>query len=1107
MVRWILGTAGTGKTSRVLEEAGAAARAGQKVLLLVPEQYSLEMEKAVRRVLDTSSAFLVEVYSFTRLCDRIFRELGGAARQAPEEAAHYLVMHLALEQLKGVLHRYQKSSRSGAAIAALTRQMEEFRTVGIAPQMLREAQKRIPQDSFAEKMDELFSIYETYDNLLASSFGEQKDQLAYALERLKGNAIFREYAVFVDSFKGFMAGEFDLLEELMKTASSVTFSLCTDNLFDQSEGYGLFVPSCRTAARLMELARKNGIPVQTPVILKEPLRFHASALAKLEQNLFREEQSAQEESGGIRLTPCRDPYEEIEWVAAEISHLVREERCRYRDIVVIGRDLEPYLQPVHASFADYEIPYFMDERFDVAAQPLTVAVLSAMEAAKSRFHSEDLFCLLKTGLLDFSLEQVAALEEYAYVWDISGARWEEPFVWNPSGFGKMREADEVRLREIEALRQRLMKPLLTLRKKIRVCSGRELVEALYEYWKEARILEQLKKQDAQEDAAGRDSVRALFDGMMDLWDQYAMVLGEQAYDLDKHCELMRLTLLTADLGQIPQGLDTVMIGTADRIRPNAPQYVFIIGANEDVFPAPVSRDGILSEREREQLFAAGLEVSEPFELRVLEERYFAYTAMTCASDGIFLSWSEESLDGSPLAPSVMVREVLAVFPQAVCRKASAEEAGFYALNEKTALHVFGSAVDRSSSKAQALGVFLEESAYTEPYQRIRHPVQPELFAMKSSETARTLFGGEMRLSPSKLDRYHQCRFAYFCERGLGIKKPRKAQLSPMESGTVIHYVLQKVISKYPGKELCSLSEEQCRKLVRQSLDDYLQDAMGGELDKTARFRYLFTRMANTLVRLIHHLAMEFAVCDFEPVAFELAIAKDSSVTPLELEMPDGGKIWVEGIVDRVDVMEKRGRRYVRVVDYKTGTKTFDFTDIYYGINLQMLVYLFSICQNGKGQLENTVPAGILYMPGKTGFLPADRHAEEEQMQAQQKRALKMNGLLLSDPVVLEGMESDGAGVFIPAKLKDGQIDAKSSVATLEELGKLKRHIESLLRQMAQTLWKGDIPALPLEEKQFDLCAWCDYRGICGREEDGPKRQRDEFSREVFFQKIGGEEDA
>ena len=371
MIRWILGTAGTGKTSRVLEEAGKAARAGQRVLLLVPEQYSLEMEKAVRHALDASSALRVEVYSFTRLCDRIFRELGGAARQTPQEAAQYLMMHLALEQLKGVLRRYQDSGRSGASIAALASQMEEFRTAGIAPQMLREVKSRIGQASFAEKIDELYLIYETYDSLLASSFGEQKSQLDDAQERLKGNPLFQGYAIFVDSFKGFMAGEFALLEELMKTASSVTFSLCTDSLFDRSEGYGIFVPSCRTAGRLMELARKNSIPVETPVLLQKSVRFRAPALAKLEENLFREGKKTVSETEGIRLTPCRDPYEEMEWVAARISHLVREEGCRYRDIVVIGRDLDPYLQPVRASFSDYEIPYFMDERFDVASCPIS----------------------------------------------------------------------------------------------------------------------------------------------------------------------------------------------------------------------------------------------------------------------------------------------------------------------------------------------------------------------------------------------------------------------------------------------------------------------------------------------------------------------------------------------------------------------------------------------------------------------------------------------------------------------------------------------------------------------------------------------------------------
>ncbi len=1105
MIRWILGTAGTGKTTYLLERVKKAAESGQKVLLLVPEQYSFEMEKAVRRAMDAPDALRVEVYSFTRLCDQIFRRLGGGARQTVQEAAHYLVMNLALEQLKGALQRYHKGGGNGFFIAAMTRQMEEFRIMGISPQALREVSGEIHQDAFAQKIDELLLIYEAYDSLLTSFFGEQKNHLEYALERLKGSGLFGGYAIFVDSFKGFMAGEFALLEELMKTAESITFSICTDSLFDHPESGGLFRPSCRTATRLMELARKNGIPVEQPMILTEPKRFRRPALAGLERNLFRENRAPLRDAAGICLVSCRDPYEEIEWVAAKISHLVREENCRYQDIVVIARDLEPYLQPIHAGFGDYGIPYFMDERFDVAAQPLTAAVLSAMEAARSHFHSEDLFALLKTGLLDFSLEQTAVLEEYAYIWDISGARWEEPFCWNPSGFGVIKEEDRRRLEQVEALRQKLIQPLAALRRKTEACSGRGLVVALYEYLNDAGILEQLKKQDAWRDSADRDSLRVLFDGMMDLWDQYALVLGEQVYPLSRHCELMRLTLLTADLGQIPQTLDTVLIGTADRIRPGAPRYTFIVGANENVFPAPVSRSGILSEREREQLLEAGLAVTEPFELRVLEERFFAYSASVCASDGLFLSWPAESAKGEALAPSVLVRQVMEIFPEAVCKKPSEEDALFYALNGKTALHVFGRMANKMSPTAGSLGALLEQSPYRKQYERMCSPVKPEAFSLDSEETAKALFGQRMRVSPSKLDRYHQCRFAYFCERGLGVKKAQKAQLSPMESGTIIHYVLQQVTSRYPGKALCDLNEEDCRLLVRRILADYLEEAMGGEMDKTARFKYLFTRMANTLVRLIQHLALEFSVCDFEPTAFELPIAKDSQVTPLEFFLPDGGSIWIEGIVDRVDVMEKRGKRYVRVVDYKTGTRNFDFGDIYYGLHLQMLIYLFSICQNGKDNLANTIPAGVLYMPGKAGFLSADRHAGEEQMKKEQQKALKMNGLLLSDPMVLQGMESDGAGVFIPARLKDGQIDAKSSVASLEELGKLKRHIESLLRQMAKTLWSGEVSALPLEETGFDLCDWCDYKGICGREEDGPKRCREPISREEFFERMEGEE--
>lgn len=1104
MVHWILGTAGTGKTSLILKQAGQAAQSGQPVLLLVPEQYSVDMEKAVRQVLDPVAALRVEVYSFTRLCDRIFRQAGGGARQEAGEAACYLTMNLALEQVKGELQRYQNSSRSGAQIAALAQQMEEFRAAGISPQALRTVRGQMGQDAFSQKLDELVLIYEAYDSLMGGFAQQHGTQLEHALERLRGSGMFTGYAVFVDSFKGFMAGEFALLEELIKTADSVTFSLCTDSLFDRSQGYGIFVPACQTAAKLMELAKKNLVPVAQPVMLEQPKRFHKAGLFALERGLFQEQQT-EENAEGVHLVRCRDPYEEIEWVAAQISHLVREERCRYRDIVVIGRNLDDYVQPIHASFSDYDIPFFLDERFDVAAQPLTAAVLSAMEAVKNRFRSDEVFGLLKTGLLDFSLEEVALLEEYSYVWEITGTRWQEPFVWNPSGFGRMGEQDAQKLERIEMLRQKLMRPLTALQEKLQTCSGRQLVTALYAFLKEAGILSRLKQQNQQQAQDQADSLQVLFDGMIDLWDEYAAVLGERQYSLSRHCELMRLTLLSADLGQIPQALDMVSIGTADRIRPNAPRYVFVIGANEGLFPALVERQGILSEREREQLNAAGLSISEPFERRVLEERYFCYTAMTCASEGAFLSWPEQSVQGDPLSPSVLVREVRSIFPQLECQDAGAMPPLFYALNHKTALNVFGRLANRETECAAAFGRLLETGPYAAQYDRIQNPVRPESFAVASPETARALFGKEMRVSPSKLDRFHQCRFAYFCERGLGVRKPRKAKLSPMESGTVIHYVLQQVTAQYPGKALCSLSDAQCRTLVRHALDDYLQESMGGQADKTARFQYLFTRMANTLVRLIRHLAQEFSLCAFEPVAFELPIAKDSPVRPLQLLTPDGGTIFVEGVVDRVDVMEKSGKRYVRVVDYKTGAKTFDLTDIYYGINLQMLVYLFSICQNGTGDLADAMPAGVLYMPGKTEFLSADRHAGEEEMAQAQNKALKMNGLLLSDPAVLEAMEADGAGIFIPARVKEGQIDAKSSVASLEELGKLKRHVESLLLQMAKTLWQGDVPAVPLEEKQFDLCDWCDYRSICGREADGPKRCRQELSREEFFRRLEDEE--
>lgn len=365
-----------------------------------------------------------------------------------------------------------------------------------------------------------------------------------------------------------------------------------------------------------------------------------------------------------------------------------------------------------------------------------------------------------------------------------------------------------------------------------------------------------------------------------------------------------------------------------------------------------------------------------------------------------------------------------------------------------------------------------------------------------------LFGKNMKLSPSRVENYFLCPFSYFCAGGLNLRARKKVEFSPLQSGTIIHYILEQAVSKHGGKGLGMLSESEIRGEVKLLLEEYLQDRITQQEALTKRFQYLFARLTNTLTRLLIHLSKEFAQSEFEPIGFETPIKKDSGIKPLELKTMDGTTVYVEGIVDRLDIMEKNGEKYVRVVDYKSGSKVFQLEDIYYGLNLQMLIYLFSIWENGQDELENAVPAGVLYMPAKDSIVSTERNTSEEEVEQIHMKCLKMNGLLLADPTVLSGMEKGLGGVFIPAKTKkDGNFDQYSSVATLAQLGKMKDYIEKTLIDMAENLSDGKIEALPVNGLGYEPCKYCDFKTICQHQEDDPKQTLKSIKKEAFFNQI------
>ena len=334
----------------------------------------------------------------------------------------------------------------------------------------------------------------------------------------------------------------------------------------------------------------------------------------------------------------------------------------------------------------------------------------------------------------------------------------------------------------------------------------------------------------------------------------------------------------------------------------------------------------------------------------------------------------------------------------------------------------------------------------------------------------------MHISASKVEDYYNCPFRYFCKFGLRLRPRVVAELNPMNTGTVIHFVLENIVRMYGGKGLSKIGEREMRSSIRNLLDEYLENSMGGEIEKTKRFTYLYGRLTSTVYTVVSHLARELEQSRFEPVDFELRINNDGDVRPLRLRASDGSVISVYGIVDRVDVMKKDGKSYLRVIDYKTGTKVFALDDVFEGLNMQMLIYLFSIWRNGGERYGDIVPSGILYMPAYMPYTNLERHAGADAIRAEADKKLCMNGLVLDDPEVIEGMEQDIGGVFIPVSRKKNEITG--SLISLEMLGRLEKKVESLLVQMAESLHSGDIAGKPHEKGQSSACDYCDYRKVC-----------------------------
>lgn len=1067
MLQFILGRAGSGKTAEVFSRVAAALKDGKSPVLLVPEQFSFETERAAALRFGMKDAARVQILSFTRLAERVLRQVGGVAEQVMSDVTRTLLLSRALE-----IHTAPENAPDAARQPNDTAYLQaagaffaECRQCGVSPRLLSLAAKDLEKGKLRERLSDLAALFDIYDGLLAVGGIDAAGRLQMAADRLPSVDIYDGAPIFADGFKGFTAPELAILSCLMQS-SALTVTLCTD----PDGNAPLFAPVDDVMRDLRTLAEEAGVTVLPPVVLAENRRSLTPALQALERGAFAPTPTVFDgDAKEVTVTPCPDIFTECTVCARTVRRLMRAEGLRARDIAVVVRDLPAYDGILDAAMRRAGVPFYMDTAADIYTLPLPTLMTAALHIAAAGFSTEILLRMLKTGILPFDETETALLENYTYTWRIDGARWEKPFTADPNGLSEKRRFDRAGLEKLEALRVRLIAPLADLRAALRDrTDGKTFAGALYAYLVAVDAAEGVRRLFAALSADGApaaaDMTARIWDEMMGLLDEFAVIFGAEHLPCRRYEALFHLAVGLLRVPALPQSPDAVQIGSADHVRLSSPAAVLILGANEGVFPAAPAESPLLGDRDRETLAKSGVRLSGDRLQKVKEERLFAYLTLAAPRRFLFASYLTSG------APSAIIDTIDTILPHhAVGSIASPDGSDIESPAEgfDRLAAVWREETPLRATLAAALSDRADYAAFADGLRRVTEKAPAAL----SPARATALFGSDLRLSASQADAFYHCSFKYFCQYGLHLKTRRIADVDASLFGTLTHYLLETLLPRYAASgaapDLAAL-----RGTVHNTLFAYIEREMGGLADKPARFAYLLSLIERTCVSLLWFSAAELAQSRFSPVAYELQLGTEKLPAPT-LPLANGGSITLVGKIDRVDVYRRGDTEFLRVIDYKTGTKEFRLSDIPYGLNMQLLLYLFALC-------SHAVPAGALYLPAKDITLKNGSAPPDES----RLKMLRMNGPVLADADVIDAMDAGGRGVFIAAALKDGAVKTGKNMLLRADFAAVRDLCNRLLLQMAGTLQKGDIAAVPTGEEKKLPCSYCDFRAACGREEDG-----------------------
>lgn len=1077
-LKFVFGPSGSGKSTylyqHVIKESEKYPK--ENFIVLVPEQFTMQTQKDLVSMHPRHGIMNIDVLSFARLAYRVLGETGAKKLPVLDDEGKNLILRKIAGDYEDKLTVLRGNIRKLGYITEVKSVISEFTQYDIGEEELDDMLKTLDEDSrLYYKLKDIQLLYEGFQNYLRERYITKEELLDVLSHEVKKSELLKNSVVVLDGFTGFTPVQNRLMLELMRQCRKVWVTVTIDereNPYSYKHPYQLFGLSKQMVTTLIRLARENHITVEEPVCLYGyPVkRFEKNReLAFLERNIFRYGAGKYEkETENLEIHVAGNPREEARAVAEGIRELVRKEKYRYREIGVIVSDMNTYGDYLEQAFELYRIPVFMDHKRSILLNSFVEYLRSLLNMAEKNFSYESVFRFLRTNLAGFTYEEIDELENYVIGLGIRGYKG-----WQNRWIRRMKDMEEEDLERLNHYRVQLVEKvdnlMFVLKQKRKTV--KDITMAVYEFMVKENIQERLRQTEEEFQEAGELALAKEYSQVyriiIELFDKFVELLGGEQVGLSEYCKLLDAGLEEARVGVIPPSVDQVVAGDVQRTRLKDIKALFFVGANDSFLPGALLRTGLLSERDREKFQQAEYTLSAGGKEKAYVQKFYLYMNLTKPSEKLKIYYSKVSADGKALRPSYLIQELLRLYPDMKVQDEDERQLFQREITEKTGLEylIHGLQEKKLDLIWQELYTWYQKDPkWKEEVDKLvnawyyRRPDDP-----LSEKIAKKLYGEDFEGSITRMEKFASCACAHFLAYGLQLKERPVYEFKAVDLGNVCHSALElfsKKASEAGGWTV--ITEERRKELIDECVEEAITDYGNSVLYSSARNEQLIVRMKQMLERTVWALTNQLKAGDFIPEAYELRFF--------------GGKI------DRVDVCETEDQIYVKVMDYKTGSKKFDVVALYHGLQLQLMIYMDAAVEFQKKchPEKEVVPAGVFYYCIQDPLV--DKTDEKEEAERAILRQLKPDGVIPFQSDVLKHLDhsTSGESLAVPVKYnKNGSVSGHSKVVTGEDFSAMMAHAREQVKNARMKILNGEVGALPYKRGKESGCDYCPYRQICG----------------------------